>query len=390
MKYPKTFITAIDEVSYNIKKAKAYLSDKRLTQLEKKILAGFMDLRKGELSIIIEQFDQLKCDNEYLNSERLFCLGAAYNNSGDYLKAEACLRDSLVQNMLPEAQHRKSAVTYLLFIVGSNSSNITIMKEALEAAERLPYVGSKHSDRLLLMYFFYAVFIQDVSKVKDLHLKLSERIDHLSEHQKVAFHLGYFEFLIETGCIQEARSYLGKLVDFRVFKCVYDMKVLRLMFSYLIDDLPFYFYEDLSERPMIDLQVKCLTSLQKGDSEEALKIWNILKTNYPKSYGEGFKTIGRVSLFSLCVSKLMHQEVAPEISREALSLQEKKLLDYLLDHKAPVKQEELYSLLWGTQPLDKTDLRKLVKVIQRIRQKTQIEIQNNLGCYRLASYKKAS
>lgn len=80
----KTFIHALNLCLTDIRKAKKFLKDQRLTLAEKTILSGYFNIRDNHNDWVVKNLSALKSQDPVVESQRLLLLGMALNNLSNY------------------------------------------------------------------------------------------------------------------------------------------------------------------------------------------------------------------------------------------------------------------------------------------------------------------
>ncbi len=379
----KAFKDALRHVSKDVKKAKKYFSDKRLTSSEKTILQSFLLLRDSENHTVIEILSSLKTTDPYVESQRLFCLANAHNNLSEFKAAIKFYRRAheLISGL--DALPDELFILFCFHVCAINSSN---QKLSLEIISQLGELCKSEQDqlRLELAQFSRAIMVKDHLRVLELYQNIKGHEKRLNEHQLVSYQLDYFDFLIQEEKLTQALLLLEQMGKLKKFKLSSMMKVLKSILKYLIENRPFYLYpQEFRDYPVLYYQAQCLLHLEKGEVDQAIKAWSSLSIESPELYGEPFHCLGHKTLFSLAIKKLLLKKPKKLPVIEKIKNFEDKFFDFLKDQGRAVPKEEIYRYLYGEDLNDKDDLKKLVKVVQRVRKKFQIDIKTTKGSYLL-------
>lgn len=387
----KAFLTALSLITSESRKAKAFLPDKRMTQQEKIILSGFLALRDFENTEVITVLENFSSQDPFVESQRLYCLGAAYNNLTLFKEAEIYLNKSIELNQFENGMNQKIACCQTLFTVYLNSYQLDGMEKVIGYLNSIRPAGKR-----LLLTRAYCEFSYTVQK-KNFdeackQISMMEKIfPELNEHQSISYLYDLFDLFLIKNNFEMMNEALERMKHFKKFKNPAHVKYMQTMLNFLDQGTPIYLYEkDFQEYPYLLNQMLCIKALEKGDKEEAISKWENLRRMHPELYFEPFNYHGPLCLFERCLEKLLLTEQAnPIYAVEESISREEKLFHLLRSSHLPLQKEMLYEALWGKAVESKDDLKKLVKVVQRARDKFSIEIKSVKGSYALIHKKSA-
>ena len=393
LKY-KAYIEALSLVNLDVKKAKIFLSDKRMPHQEKTILSCFIALRDFENLEIINILERMNCDDLFIDSQREFCLGAALNNTTRFKEAEAYLQSSILKNKMAGGQKHLAPILELLFTVYQNMNNTAGMELTLTKVKSLPNKTPKILRTILCCDFSLSVLKKNFPSAKNKISEMRRNFDFLNEHQRINFLYHLFSFYLFQDDFSGCEQTIDQLKRFKKYKNPINVKYMQSILNYLKNDTPFYLYEkDFEDFPLMLNQVLCLKGLESGDEEMAMKAWTTLQNIDPLNTKLPFDYTGPANLFSKALSKITRRnekDLSPlKIKLDPGLTKEKQLLYLLKEASIPLSKETLYQTLWNEEAQSKEELEKLSKLVQRVKQKHQVEIKYLKGAYSLISKKTA-
>ena len=388
----KTFLEALKLVHSDGKKAKKYLSDKRLTITEKKILQCWFDLKNCEYQKILENLKTAITENDLVKSQKNLILGLTYNNMGnpkvasDYLQAAY---SSLEKYPLVEHQF---ICSYNHFIISFNLNHDQKMKQELRVMERLSEQGINQRQKICyeqckFNYFTFRGYYEEAAKILTI---LEKNKALMSEAVIMAQHISKFIFYLKQGLYSDCDLCLEDMKQFRLFRDTPNFNYMRLMLSHLKNDTPLYFYEkDFKRCEVLFIQLKVIKSLEASRPNEALVHWNQLKEMDPDNYGDNFKYLGQTNLMSLCLEKHKNKIYTIQFKKPLSKNNVEALLELLSNASVPIPKDTLFQSLWGRKMLEPSDDEKLKNLIYYVRKNKNLEIIFRNGCYSIAPASKA-
>ena len=385
----KAFLEALVLVNTESRKAKFYLNDKRMTFHEKTILASFLALRDFENQEVIDVLTKMICHDPFVDSQRHFCLGAAFNNLTQFKEAEFHLLESIEMNHFVGAELLKFGACQSLFTVYLNTHHLNGMSEMIARMKNLSFSSPNPSLYIKSCEFSYAIQVQDFTKARMMIAYMEENHHSLNEHQRISYFYDLFELYLFLDDFKRAESALGRIKRFKKYKNSVHTKYMQGLISFLLEAAPIYLYEkDFADYPLLLNQLICLKSLECGDHHSALKSWNILKELEPSLIKEPFVYLGPPNLFNKALIKLSKRfNKLPSLNESMIK--EEKLYYLLTQSDGPIQKEMIYQELWNTPIESKDEFSKLAKLVQRTKEKYGVEIKSLKGSYYLVT-KKAS
>lgn len=385
----KAFITSLTIVHRDPRKAKTFLGDKRLTNQERTILASFLSLRDFENKEVIEQLERFVCQDPFVESMRLYCIGAAYNNLTQFALAESFLLKSIDLNRFDGGEVFRMGACQSLFTVYLNTHNFSGMEKVVSILK-----ASRPSERLHINIkfceFSLTVQQQQLDLAKSLVPAMEDTFELFNEHQSISYLYDLFELHLFDSDFDQCAEVLERLKRVKKFKNSTHVKFMQTMISFIREGKPIYLYEkDFKDFPQQLNQLICLQALERGDETTALAAWGELHKISPLSIKVPFEIEGPPTLFSRAMEKFK-LSITPQVPIPKIdeNLPKEEKLFYILTHSStPVLKETIYRELWNRDVDSKDDLKKLVKVVQRAREKYSIEIQSIKGSYTLKQKK---
>jgi hypothetical protein len=385
----KAFLSSLLLVNSEAKKAKFYLNDKRMTFQEKTILSSFLALRDFENQDVIDLLTKMSCHDPFVESQKHFCIGAAYNNLTHFKEAEFHLRESIQLNHYKGAEILRFGACQSLFTVYLNTHEFHGMREMIEQMKSLKSFSPNASLYIKCCEFAMAVQSQDFSYAKKVLPFMEENFHRLNEHQRISYFYDLFDLHLFSESFTAAESALERIKRFKKYKNAVHTKYMQTLISFLCHGTPLYLYErDFSQYPLLLNQLLCLQGLEKGDEMQAMKAWTILSQLDPLNVKNPFDYHGPPNLFSKSLDKLKKTgDVLPKIDEKMLK--EEKLFFLLTNSQQPLQKEMIFQVIWQTPFESKDDLVKLAKLVQRTKEKYGVEIKSVKGSYSMIGKKVA-
>ena len=211
----------------------------------------------------------------------------------------------------------------------------------------------------------------------------------LHENQAICYLYDLFDLYLVENNAEMMEDVLERIKRSKKFKNPGHIKFMQTLLKFLDSGTPIYLYEkDFEEYPYLLNQLVCLQALEKGDEKAALLAWDNLQALYPALYPQAFNYSGPFCLFEKCLNKLLiSQGDNSPLVVDLTGSREEKLIHLLKSSGLPLQKETLYEALWGKTIDSKDDLKKLVKVVQRAREKFAVEIKSVKGSYSLVDNK---
>ena len=388
----KAFLSALILINTESRKAKQFLNDKRMTFQEKTLVASFLALRDFENEEVIQVLLKMICKDPFVETQRQFCLGAAYNNLTQFEEAKIHLLNSIHQNKFQGAEVLRFAACQSLFTVYLNlhdkigmSEMITLMKKDKKFLESSPL-------HIEFCEFSHSIQCGDFKNAEKRKGNLEKNYENLNEHQKMSYLYDLFDFYFYQELYTKAENITERMKLLKKYKNATHVTYMKTLISFLSNGNPLYLYEkDYIKYPLLFNQLLCLKALECGDEIGARGAWSMLQQLDPLTCKEPFQYLGPPNLFSKTLEKLLsHQFKKVEmVNINPLMKKEEMLLTILSSSSLPMSKETLYQSIWSEQLNSKDDLMKLAKLVQRAKEKYGIEIKSVKGSYVLMDKKAA-
>jgi hypothetical protein len=389
----KTFAAALDLFYKDIRKFKRYLDDKRINAAEKAILQSWLYLRDNQFKEAHYELSKIsQMSDEFVSGQKQLIEGIIFFNQGELVKALPHLQMAYKFLSDTPCDNQKMIVLSNLFNLHLNLNHPKEMKEIISKMEDLECTSIDAKIRLLRSQFNYFSYSEQFQFARSVLLQLNSLKNSMNENQRIFFLVDLFDFQVKEGKFSEAKSTLGEMKNYRKFHLTQNFNYMKALIGFLTEDQKFYIYEqDFETHQFLFFQLKVIESLSLKDHVQAEVYWLKLSSLFPQTYSRDFNYHGDKCLFSLCIDKLMNHHAInknqPTLKDDGT--QECRVIQEL--HKQSVlKKEDLYHLLYGEFPQDKSDLQKLAKVISRAREKYGLSIKTNKGCYELVKIAQAS
>lgn len=388
----KTFIHALNLCLTNVKKAKIFLQDKRLTQAEKTILASYFHLRDNELDIVVDKLLPLVSNDPIVESQRKLLLGMAYNNLSLYEKAIPLLEDSLLILKDENLPQQLFNAYHNLFIIELNLKKTDRMAVLLQEMSELKLSTQVEKISLHKCLFCFHSMIGDYAAADGQLKFLDKNMDQMSECQAISILVDKFDYLIKQEKFTAAEKCLNQMKNYRKFHLSENYNFMKNLLAHLTTSSPLWITDsDYQSIPMLFHQIKCIQKLEQDNTEEALEHWNQLNTISSHTYLDNFQYKGDKCLFSLCLDKHQKVKTDAKINLDQIKAESKAELFYkiLIEANAPISKENIYQLIYKEKFVEKSDLVKLQRLVSRVRADYNLQIEFQQGCYRIKLKKSA-
>lgn len=388
----KTFIEALSFYYTDFRKFLRYQDDKRLTQAEKTILRGWINLREVKLKEIISELVSLKTQDEEVEAQRQLLLGMAYNNTGELLLAVPTLLRSTELLKNSTLTNSYFAAINTLFITYQNLKDHEGMARILDEMDELEKPNTRQQIEILRRQFSFLCFIGKLDKARMIMKKLDKFKNEFNDSQKINLLMDKFDLAIKSDHYKECENILTQMKSHRNFQLSANFKFMRKLLSLITTGEALYLYpKDFADNPQLCAQVKVLLALEAGNEEAARREWLHLSKMNPHIFDKDFGYHGDKCLFSVAFNKLQPKKQITLVKKGEMN-NEELFLKIMEEHtNIPISKEELFYQLWGTALESKADLNKLVCTVYRLKIKYKLSIKSKKGCYILEkAHKKAA
>lgn len=384
----KTFLKAIKEIHLAPDKIKSYLSDKRLTQSEKKILQSWDLIRKGKYNEVFSILtDNTGKEHSLVFAQKLLIEGISLNQAGHFGQAI----DKLTMATKIHKQHDLPNYTftchYNLFIAASNNHDIKSMKDSIKFMQNIrdAHLLKEHQELAVLeCHFIFHTIVENRDLAESAMNELESKKELMSSANYNSFLINKFIFLVKNNNFLKAKMVLQKLKSQRSFRVSANYLYMKIMLNYLLNDTPIYAYDyQFKQHQLLFNQVKVVQALCEGEENESKKYWLLLQKTNNSIYKEGFSYEGETNLFSLCLNKALSKKltIVPNISSKTKMSKTKKLMAILKELNTPIHKDKLFELVWERPPESKLDLQKLAALISKIKRRHEFEVSYNKNRY---------
>jgi hypothetical protein len=389
----KTFASALDWYYKDIRKFKRYLDDKRINAAEKAILQSWLYLRDNQFSEAHYELSKIsQTSDHFVLGQKYLIEGIIFFNQGELLQALPLLQKAQKLLLDLSCDNQKMVILSNLFNLHLNLNHPKEMKNLISQMEDLECSSIDSRIRRLRCQFNYFSFFEQFEVARSVLQQLNSLKNSMNENQRIFFLVDLFDFQVKEGHFKEAKNTLEEMKNYRKFHLTQNFNFMKALISFLTEDEKFYIYEqDFETHQFLFYQLKVIEALSLKDQDQAQVFWMKLASLFPQTYSEEFCYQGDKCLFSLCLDKLKIQNAGKKnlITFKDDGTLECKVIQEL-QKESILKKEDLYYLLYGEFPRDKNDLLKLAKVISRAREKYDLLIKTNKGCYELVYMAKAS
>lgn len=384
----KTFDRFLREMNQAPQKLNQWLEDKRLTQLEKKIILGHSYIRNNQNQKVIEELSIIPdSEIEFVNAHKYLLLGIASNNLSHFKEAQQYLASATESMETLELHYYSFVSTFNQFMLFSNLRNHNGMKDVITKMRLIPLETKMQELRLLRCEFIYADET-DQNELAFKHLKEIHRFKiDMVESDLISHLVAEFMFYIKLENFELAKATLTSMKAHRKFQLSENYNFMKKLLDHYMENAPIYAYdEDFKKTPMLLYQLKVIQALESRELDEAQKYWNELQNIMPSVYVNNFEYKDTKCLFSLCLEKHKIKKVkTASVTKSDDQYKIPKLIALLKSSNVPLSKGHLFELLWGEPPQDKEELQRLTRLVYKARQSGQLDIQSRKGTYFIAS-----
>lgn len=378
----KTFMFSMNLFELNLKQRQAFLSDKRLTKIEKDILECSILLKDCRYEEIVYRLSNLIATNELVESQRKLILGMTYSLKGDCLAALPYLEDAKEKFKRHDLRGYTFYSLLQIFFAHLNLKNASFLKTTISELTKEKGESIKDEISYLRCLFNYHSFFGDFKKAELVMDKLDGLKNEMHSSQVIGHLVDKFDFFLKINNLTKCEYLLEEMKNNRKHNLSANFKFMRALLNHVAHKKPIYLYDkDFKDTPLLLYQLKVIQNLEEGHQEEALSYWNKLSELNSDIYADFMNYKGDKCLFSICLEMYREQACEEDIKTDPFSSKEEALLKLLQDAKGPLKKEKLHFLLWGEEITSKNDLVKLAVLVTRIRKKNGIDIISRKGCF---------
>jgi tetratricopeptide (TPR) repeat protein len=390
----KTFIRGYRTLSEDHRRYKSFYKDRRLTQVEKQILKGHFNLKKGKYKDAIASLKDLSIQSEFLNGIRLIILSACFNNS---MQLELAQKSALLAyelfSSIDEKDFIYTPLTQVIISAG-NQKNLPKMKKYIDILEKYP----RDDDYKMGLYYqckaFYYLIEEKLGQalelletaIKEHSIGIKDRLSYLYVMMFMA------QFKLKN--IDECENILQKYKSLGGYKVKSNFKFMNSLLKFIYNNSPIYCYHnDFKNTPSLGWELFVIKSLSVGDMDTAEHYWKKLMLTNPALYQEKFQYSGDYCLFSVALAKFDIVTLLKRQKNEVENFTEDEdflvlksysaKLEYILKKSdGAVSCDQLIKYLWG-EKADYSAIKKLKTQVSRLRSKKKLDIQFENDAYYL-------
>ncbi len=382
---PLAFIQALSIVGSDPKEAKNYLTDKRLTLLEKSILRSILLLRDHEFEEIIGLLSHQKSSDPFVEAQRLLTLGSTYNNMSDFKNAIYYYESFLKLRSELKESFKEFHATFCLFTFNQNIHNTAEMKKYFLRMKRLSTGSPFESICILSSQYAIHRINNNLNDALDVINEMERLMSEMTEYQVVNYLIDKFDIHLCLGDYRQSQKALQTMKTFRKFRSSANYNFMKSLLDYLSEDAPLYVYsQDYKEFPVLHDQIMIIKNMQESNWDEAESLWLKLEAAYPHLYKKNFSYEGLECLFSLCLKKnlSLRKDVTFNIAGKS---KEDALIEILHQSASPLPLETVFQVIYGRASDSKDDFVKLRTLVYSTKKKKGVNIKFKKGCYQIAS-----
>lgn len=378
----KTFLNFLENYTINEKELEKLLKDNRLTVLEKKILKGWINIRKCKFEEIIADIESMsKAPDQLIEAQKELLLGIAYINKSESQKALDHLQKSLDFHAPFKLPRQEFIILTNLFYAYFNLKNKMGMEDTINQLKAGHY--QKNGEILLInrINFGYLAYIGNYGEAEEI-LEEIEKSPLLKENQLLYHLISKFDFFVKIDNYQGCQQILAQIKKAKDYHIGANYKFMSLLLDHFISNKSLYVYErDFAGHPILWNQIAVIKNLEEKNIELAKKHWNYLRTISPQTYKSDFAYEGDKCLFSRCLEKNLMEKTVVQLPTQQHLTKKEDLLIHLLETQGAISKEELYYQLWGEYAPDKLSFNKLERMISTIRKNHPHNIKFKKGTY---------
>lgn len=381
----KTFLNFLQNYSLNERELEKLLKDNRLTQLEKKILKGWVNLRKCNFEEIISDLEAMSTSPDTLiEAQKTLLLGIAYINKSESQKAIACLKQSLELHQPFQLKRQDFIILTNLFYAYFNLKNKLGMEQTVQALKAGQYEKAGEMFVINRIEFSYLAYLGHYGEAEEV-LEEIEKSSFLKDNQLIYHLISKFDFFIKIDHYEGCKQVLLQIKKAKDYHIGANYKFMNSLLEHITHNRSLYVYErDFAGHPILWNQIAVIKCLEEKALDQAQKHWDYLRSISSETYAANFTYLGDKCLFSVSLEKNLNKSKGTEIKPILFSGTKKEdLLIHLLETSVSITKEELYFKLWGEYAPDKAAFNKLERMISTVRKNHPVNIKFKKGCYSL-------
>ncbi|MCT4642326.1 MAG: hypothetical protein N4A33_08520 [Bacteriovoracaceae bacterium] len=387
----KAFLEYLSYLSQKSDKAKQYKKDKRLTLLEKKVLDGWILIRKSDYAGLNELLKSMTTKGtRVVEAQKNLLKGVYHNNFGELKKAQEYLLDSAVILEEYDLGEFLFIANYNLYISYVNSHQIEKMKNLISKIVEFDSV-----DKMSIYYKYQCEFelniaLENYNICEQIRKKVYLRFKKLPASFKSSFLISDFIYNCSLESFLECRVILSKMNEMRSFKNTSNYLFMKTIIDFILDEKPIYAYEyKFKNSKFLYFQLKFLEALVYDDDLAKSKFWNKLVEIDERVFSKNFTYNGSKDLFSYIYEKYSKDNKSKKLNADTSLIFKTNLeaLEFLFEkYNKSFSKEEIFEFVWKRKIQTQGDLTKIKNLISQYRKKHVLVY--NKGFY--SSSKKAS
>lgn len=385
----KTFYKILIEFTSSIDKTKKSLSDRRLTNTEKLIIEGHLNIRKNLNQEVLATPGIINAsESPFVESQRLLLIGSALNNLSKFREAEKYLLQAIEISHKIKDPFFTFYSYHVLFTIYDNLHWPHKMLEAIEAMKKVSKT-KRQEVQLLICEFCYDQITGNFKSAEQHLEKINQRLADLTEGDLVRQLVNKFIFHVTQKDLTRARTTLKELKQCRNYHLTENYNFMKKMLDNLIDGTPLYIYEHQFQKvPVLFHQIKTIQYLEEKNPTLAQAHWTKLQEDAPEIYQDKFHYAGPTCLFSLGLEKyLIHAPPRKGMIDPQGDTKLDQLASIFHQTTSSLSAAQLYELLWEDVPETKEDIKKVSRLVSRLKTERSLDISFHKGTYQLVSRK---
>lgn len=380
----KAFYKILLDINLSPERTKKSLGDKRLTNIEKKIIESYILIRSNKNAEAVKLLKGLPIsDLPFVEAQRALLTGLALNNLSHFKEAEESILRSVPIFQSLQTPYPLFQACFNLYFIFSNTRRFEKMEEMIKIMSSLPIETELQYIRILRCQFDYFSERENVGEAERILKEIDKVRSTMSESDSISQLVCEFMHYVKVENFNRCTNVLADMKNFRKFHLTDNYNYNKKLLEHLTLNAPIYVHgDDFAATPVLLYQIKVIQCLEEKNLADAENYWKKLSALAPAIYEDQFKLNDTKSLFSLCLHKHLSAKtvVVKESKGDESSLIE-SALKLFLNAKGPLSKIEVYEYLWGELPQEKDDLKKLSQLIARVRYKKGIDISSRKGTY---------
>ncbi|MCT4640701.1 MAG: hypothetical protein N4A33_00285 [Bacteriovoracaceae bacterium] len=377
--FDKLILKISDDVEY----IKRNLRNDKLTNIEKNVLKGWLELRKSRYDEVLVYLEKIRLTPiKYFQGHGYLLLGILENNKGNFVYSIKAFEKAIdFFNSCDVSDEVLFYLDYNQYIAVSNLQDKQRMKKVLEKILKYNNTSIKQNLYTLQCQFNYDVAISN-DRAEESRLLFRKQMIHASDSLIASFLITEFRYYAATNNEDMCYDTLAELKKIRNFSISDNYKFMKRLLDFIFKAKNIYVYDyEFNLNKLLYWQLKLLQSLEEKEDMLAKKYWSYLKEKCPNLYGDFLEFKGIKSVFSIALKKLARQSGKSSFFvNDSLSPLE-KLFSLLVVQKQVLNKEGIFNALWN-KPLETAqDEVKIKNLFARFRKKYPQKLVYRRGQY---------